>query len=132
MSQAHSDQDAIDPIIPISLFRNVADSGQIRSFADRGEETPTKNRLWVARDQEGQDFPDNADFLHNEPITWSHLVAVLKASFEEPFSKKEDPALFSPTCYQTRMYYNGNGKPFVGFRCKQNATVSGVIFVDAD
>jgi hypothetical protein len=128
MSNTHVDQ----PIIPISFFKNIEDSGQIKSFAQRGDFIRVRNPLYVTRDQEGQEFADNADFMLNDPITWDQFLFFLTSYAQLELEKKDDACLFAPTIFETKMRFNGNGAPYVGFRCKQNATLAAMAVLDAD
>jgi hypothetical protein len=128
MSNTHSGQ----LIVPISFFENVEDSGQIKSFTQRGEFIRVPNPLYVTPEQEGQDFAENANFMFNQPITWAEFVDFMMGFALDEHENKEDACLFAPTVFQTRLYWNGNGGPYAGFRCKQNATTAAVVAIDAD
>src|SRR5688500_3767884 len=131
MSSANLIQPATT-LIPISFFEHVLDSGQIQSFAQSGEVKLPNNPLFVTREQQGQDFSENANFLHNEPIAWDELVRELERFAQEPYLSKEAAPLFAPTVFQTKMYFNGDGNPYRGFRCVHNATKSAMLALDAD
>jgi hypothetical protein len=122
----------VSQLIPIAFFADIFDSGQIKSFAVKGEAKPPRNPIFVTREQEGQDFSANADFRYNEPISWDILVGTLKEFANEPFSAKDAAPLFSPTTFKTNMFFNGDGTPYRGFRCIHNATMSALAAVDAD
>ena len=55
----------------------------------------------------------------NETTTWKKFGDFLKTEANRELARKEDARLFSPTIFQ-------------GKRCKQNATVSAMIAIDAD
>jgi P4 family phage/plasmid primase-like protien len=116
----------------MSVFKNIYDSGQMKSFAFKDEDKPPRNPLWVTREDEGKEFASNAQFVLNSTTTWGDLVDMLVESSSEAFATKEDARLLSPTVYETRLWLKSSAEPCRGFRGEKNATGSGMVVVDAD
>ena len=89
--------------IPVSLFRDVRDTGENGFYHDI-----------------------------NQAVRWGDFCELLKAFAEEPFRRKDAAPLFSPTVYQTIAQFKANGEPYKGYRNELNATTSAVVVIDAD
>jgi hypothetical protein len=130
--ESNSDEKQIQVLIPISLFKNVRDSGQVCSFALSTETTPPGNALFIQPDDEGTDYPDNADFHFNGMVAWEEVVDLMATSSRTTYKDKESAVLYSPTLYQSRLWFRSPEKPCRGYRCEQNATTSALVVIDVD
>jgi hypothetical protein len=103
MSNAHSEQYKI----PISFFKSKTATGKNRKTG-------------------------KPDFF-NESINWSGFVGLLRGYSKVEYAGKESAPLYSPTIYQLRDgQVDRNGKPYLGYRCEANATVSALAPLDMD
>lgn len=98
-------QENDDLIIPLSMFENIKSTGKPNFYCDiNGNET------W--------------EFVHKLTTSFSTVTYI----------SKDAAPLLSPTVYQLiEGRINSNtGKPYQGYRCEQNATISGMAMLDFD
>src|SRR5260370_14902148 len=89
--------------IPLSMFNHKKDSGENGFFNDQ-----------------------------NHCISYQEFGATLEWFATQPFAGKEKAPLMSPTVYRLQRALGTNGKWCIVYRCKANATLCRLLFLDSD